>query len=514
MSNIILTRKTNINDGFGAQYQRILGTYCICKEYGFKYLHTPFSDIEYQGLSSLEQNKNEKTYVEKCNDRIQIKSDINIDEIKNYNIIEKDLSLEELKKQKNCIIKYDFPYIISDKYPEIYKHSKGLYKPGLKKNNIFTIGIHVRRGELHVVDSDRILPNNYYINIALKLINLCNQLNLKYIIELYTEIPTKDLVITGNHVGIKNRINTNINIAQNQDNISEFDVIPNLVKYINEDTLDTFDRMINCDVLLTSRSSFSACASYLKNGISIYHPFWHNMMNRDIPYNDLNFNNKINSFLETFVNKIPNIIHQVWLGSKQIPSYVETNLKILNPEYKYIFYKDDECINFIKTYFNHVLETFNNIKLPQHKCDLFRYCLLYKYGGVYLDIDLEMKQSFNTIITNNNCADLIAAIGAHTSNTNNVYEVCNGYIITIPNNPIFLELIDLIIKNPNPTDYGLNVKNFYSSLKSNTLLKPYQYFEKNNTLVMLQQEVNINNKYYVLDDKKDVIFNSNGHLYI
>ena len=176
--------------------------------------------------------------------------------------------------------------------------------------------------------------------------------------------------------------------------------------------------------------------------------------------------------------------------------------------------KNEDKFNFIKTYFNHLLETYNIIKLPQHKCDLFRYCLLYKYGGIYLDVDLEMKQSFDNIIINNNCADLISSIGAHTSDKNNVYEVCNGYIITTPNNPIFLELINLIIKNPNPTDYGLNVKNFYSSLKSDTLLKPYQYFEKNNILYMLQKEVNINNRYFVLDNKNQVVFNSNGNLYI
>ena len=38
--------------------------------------------------------------------------------------------------------------------------------------------------------------------------------------------------------------------------------------------------MIDCDVLVMSRSSLSACAAYLKNtgGIAIYHPFWHQML--------------------------------------------------------------------------------------------------------------------------------------------------------------------------------------------------------------------------------------------
>ena len=28
---LILTRKTGHDDGFGSQYQRVMGVYCICK---------------------------------------------------------------------------------------------------------------------------------------------------------------------------------------------------------------------------------------------------------------------------------------------------------------------------------------------------------------------------------------------------------------------------------------------------------------------------------------------------
>ncbi len=59
------------------------------------------------------------------------------------------------------------------------------------------------------------------------------------------------------------------------------DSLSNLNKYINEDVLDTiFDRMVNCDILIASRSSLSVCASYLKDGITIYHRFWHNMLKK------------------------------------------------------------------------------------------------------------------------------------------------------------------------------------------------------------------------------------------
>ena len=60
--------------------------------------------------------------------------------------------------------------------------------------------------------------------------------------------------------------------------------------------------MINCDILIASKSSFSACASYIKQGITVYQPFWHNLINSDIRTNDDNFKKKINNFIELTMN--------------------------------------------------------------------------------------------------------------------------------------------------------------------------------------------------------------------
>ena len=64
--------------------------------------------------------------------------------------------------------------------------------------------------------------------------------------------------------------------------LDEFDVLgsEHLERCLNEPVLQTLDRMIDCDVLVASRSSLSACAAYLKSecGLTIYHPFWHQML--------------------------------------------------------------------------------------------------------------------------------------------------------------------------------------------------------------------------------------------
>lgn len=299
---LYLTYYIGHNDGFGSQYQRILGIYSICKQFDIGYIHTKFADIEYQGLSALEKNTNDRSFVEECNTRVQIPyvSEIEFNETietKEINMTQL-ISLKEYSKDINVLLRVRYPYGITDKMPDIYTNSLLLYKPRLPKNSLFTIGMHVRRGELFVVDSNRMLPNSFYIQQAIKIICICEKMNVPYVIELYTELPENDLTVTANHAGINNRIKNDITIKCDDHNIHEFEILPNLKKYINEELFSTFDRMINCDILIASRSSISTCASYLKTGISIYHQFWHGMMSKDIEYRDPTINKKI----ETHIN--------------------------------------------------------------------------------------------------------------------------------------------------------------------------------------------------------------------
>jgi hypothetical protein len=270
---IMLTYDKDCTDGFGSLLQRLISIYCICRKYNLKYVHTFFKDIRYQGLKALEKNENDKEFVNRVNDKFYKKSDVDIASIK-YKIIKKNISLNKIleldKIGNNIILILTSPYYITNFIPNIYSYGKDFYKPKLEKNKDFTIGIHVRRGELFCVDSDRMMPNEYYINTVQKIIKVMEKYNFNLKIELYTEVPEKEIEVTGEHPGILNRIKDNIILRPDDNKIEEFDVLPKLNKYINEDVLITFDRMINSDILIMSRSSLSFSATVLKEGISVY----------------------------------------------------------------------------------------------------------------------------------------------------------------------------------------------------------------------------------------------------
>ncbi len=303
---LILTYNSEETDGFGATFQRLLAIYCICRHFKFKYLHTYFRDIRYQGIRALEKNENDKNFVKQVNQKFYKKSDIDIAKI-NYKVIKEDLPLDEILKLKNnknnTVLVLTFPYYISDNMPNIYKHAKFFYRPVLQKNKEFTIGVHVRRGELFCVDSDRMMPNIYYINTIIKILKVLKNYNFDYKIEVYTEVPDKEIEVTGEHPGIINRINENVILKPEDNKIEEFNIIPKLDKYINEDILITFDRMINSDILIMSKSSLSFSAAILKDGISIYKSFWHKLPDTNIDVDSPSFDNEVDKFILFYLLK-------------------------------------------------------------------------------------------------------------------------------------------------------------------------------------------------------------------
>ena len=59
-----------------------------------------------------------------------------------------------------------------------------------------------------------------------------------------------------------------------------------------------------------------------------------------------------------------------------------------NPEYQQIIYTDDQMFDFVKSnYDNNIFNYFERINNIVSRADFWRYLILYKNGGVYLDID-------------------------------------------------------------------------------------------------------------------------------
>jgi mannosyltransferase OCH1-like enzyme len=70
-----------------------------------------------------------------------------------------------------------------------------------------------------------------------------------------------------------------------------------------------------------------------------------------------------------------------------------------NPAYDYQFYDDARIENFLKEEFEpEIYDIYKKINIGAAKADFFRYAILYKKGGVYLDIDSLFFKKLDDII--------------------------------------------------------------------------------------------------------------------
>lgn len=96
--------------------------------------------------------------------------------------------------------------------------------------------------------------------------------------------------------------------------------------------------------------------------------------------------------------------------SNDLPLLTQWHIRQLrkkNPDYQYHFYDDEAVDLFIKNNFDEeIYNLFKRISIGAAKADFFRYAILYKRGGVYLDIDSLIVSPLATFIR----ADDVAVI--------------------------------------------------------------------------------------------------------
>jgi hypothetical protein len=209
---------------------------------------------------------------------------------------------------------------------------------------------------------------------------------------------------------------------------------------------------------------------------------------------------------------IPKKIYQTYRTPQ--PDFAIENIKTINPEYEYQFFNDSDCIELIKNFFgDEVLNAYLSMSKLQHRADLFRYCLLYTYGGVYIDIDIQLILPIDEIINLSENSKLITVKSAHQGT--GLYQ---GFLISEPKNKIFLTLIEDMLKNPNPDDYGYHIKFFGAHLLKESNLNEFVLNSKvklddNNDYFLFKEIQYTYEKYGTVDKNNRFILCGNHHGY-
>jgi mannosyltransferase OCH1-like enzyme len=162
---------------------------------------------------------------------------------------------------------------------------------------------------------------------------------------------------------------------------------------------------------------------------------------------------------------IPKIVHQTF-PNKTLPKNICDNLEKLkqnNPEWKFVLYDDDDINGFIlDEYGDYFLSIYQSISknYGAARADLFRYLLIYKNGGVYLDIKSTVVLSLDEVVKRTPVYALLQwddSVGNGHENWgmhNELNEVDGGEfiqwcLISVPGHPFLREVIKQVIANIN-----------------------------------------------------------------
>jgi len=185
----------------------------------------------------------------------------------------------------------------------------------------------------------------------------------------------------------------------------------------------------------------------------------------------------------------PLILYHSW-HSNSVPAKMADNIYALlksNPEFDYYLYSDEMSAKYIRdNYDQDVMAAFEMLKPGAYKSDLWRYCMLYKTGGVYMDIKFNTVEPLLQLIQNT--PTIFVKDRDHFGNLKCVY---NGVMASPPRNEIFKYCIDEIVQNCKVKLYNTNPLDVTGPCLLGRMLSKYQPDTLKNTPYSFDTETSI-----------------------
>jgi len=153
-------------------------------------------------------------------------------------------------------------------------------------------------------------------------------------------------------------------------------------------------------------------------------------------------------------NGIPFILHEFW-HSRRMPYHMSEVVKKhieMNPEFEVYIYSEAEAVSFLKEHFGRdVLDAYYSFKPSAFRSDLFRYCVLYVKGGIYLDTKIDFSVPLKDLIYDSKPL-LVGTVDKWCNGKG----VANGFMIAPPKSDLMANLIEEIVNASEARLYNVN----------------------------------------------------------
>jgi mannosyltransferase OCH1-like enzyme len=139
---------------------------------------------------------------------------------------------------------------------------------------------------------------------------------------------------------------------------------------------------------------------------------------------------------------IPKIIMQSW-KTRDVPEKWEESPKSIQkvmPDWEYVLMTDEDNRKMVKEHFPDFLECYDSLPHNIQRVDCSRYCFLYLYGGLYMDLDFIVQNGRDLSPLFQNGEIFLVSSG----NVSGYYT--NSFMASKPKNKFWLEVLEEIKK--------------------------------------------------------------------
>lgn len=293
-----VTYNDEIDDGIGAQLQRIIGIYSLSIKYGIPYMHSGIKNLLITALDPYQTQDELNIFVKRINDffwlpssdfgtqrdsRVKLTSPTQL----NLNFIRLQ---NRLRFGKFSTFVISNPFLLLNRDPDTYLLAVP-YLPKVKKaeKDYKNIVVHYRRGSssfdiLPGESTPRAIFNDWYLKVLNKYVSQLKVDNVRFHIDVFTDMPKQDvdfhpLAFQRDFWKQLPRFENDIIKIHGEDlNQTTFrDFGDLLTVHYGGDPIDGLMHMAQADILIMSRSSFSFVGALLnrKGRIVVPPDFWH-----------------------------------------------------------------------------------------------------------------------------------------------------------------------------------------------------------------------------------------------
>ena len=188
------------------------------------------------------------------------------------------------------------------------------------------------------------------------------------------------------------------------------------------------------------------------------------------------------------LTSIPRILHQTWdkqLVPKDFREWIKSWMR-LHPRWEYYFWTEADVRLLLVQHYPDYVSMYDGYKGSIFRSDAMRYFVLYHYGGVYADLDVEALQPMDTLINSHQCL-------LSYENYEHAYFLYHQYTPVVmttvmactPQHPLFKQLISSLLGSSTFTDVLYATGPFFLNSVYLSHIRSLENREPNNAIKVL-----------------------------